>query len=485
MTAELSYGDVLIVLQERGFQNADVRPRKYAQSWQRDGELINVKNRVSNPVVVHPRHESRLADLQKHPGVHIGERPYCHNSQFTGFPKRIHTGRYEVHYGIDFGFASVDALNSFLDVLLSGGTGVGRTGFDAEGVRFLHAFLAPDNPQQNYWLPRYRDTLAAVREAITDGAPERLFERVWKSRDNAVSNAGRGRMGHDEADRNRRRLCHLLEDIAADGSPANYAAAIERFEGWRDLGHMANVYRLLIARAFAAIHPERYHTTVDAEKQERIIPWFVEHTGFVPPQGNWAARAEALTAHLDRSGQFATLELRNMFPWFVFEQMKDATGKVPFRPGHTPKAAKGWRASSETREIEYRHNVIQDRLFELLCARHGKEAVGTEQATGTGGRADALVRLSADHCELYEIKPAATAADAVRQAMGQLLEYAYRPGGLQPMSLYVVSDAPLDDITAEFLSRLKSAFALPIEYLQVTVERGLAYASLAVLEEGA
>ena len=113
-------------------------------------------------------------------------------------------------------------------------------------------------------------------------------------------------------------------------------------------------------------------------------------------------------------------------------------------------------------------------MFHLLCARYGKDAVGTEQATGTGGRADALVRLSGGRCELYEIKPATTAADAVRQAMGQLLEYAYRRGGLQPVSLCVVCDAPLDDITAEFLSRLKSQFALPIEYLQVSVERSAA-----------
>ncbi|MDG2518096.1 DUF2002 family protein [Lysobacter soli] len=486
MTADLSHGEVVRVLQERGFQNADVRLRKYAQSWQRVGELVNVKNLDSNPLVIHPRHGGRLAELQTLPGVRIGERPWCHNSQFAGFPKRIHTGRYEVHYGIDFGFASADALHAFLDVLLSDEATIGRTRFDAEALRFLHAFLSPDNPQLDYWLPRYRDTLAAVREALAEGAPELLFERVWKSRDNAVSNAGRGRMGHDEADRNRDRLSRLLEDIAADGSPARYALAIEHFQEWCDRGYFSNVYRLLVARAFAAIHPERYHTTVDAEKQERIIPWFVEHTGFAPPAGSWAVRAEALSAHLDRSGLFPGLELRNMFPWFVFEQMKDATGKVPFRPGHTPKPARGAaRGSSEMREIDYRHNRIQDRLFELLCARHGKDAVGTEQPTGTGGRADALVRLSADRCELYEIKPAMTAADAVRQAMGQLLEYAYRRGGLQPMSLYVVSDAPLDDITAEFLSRLRSEFAMPIEYMQVTVEpdAACAEASLEVAGE--
>ncbi|MFC5576764.1 hypothetical protein ACFPOA_01885 [Lysobacter niabensis] len=486
MSVELSREEILQVLQRRGFANVDRRPRQYAESWQRGGQLVNVKTHDSDPLVVHPRHEGHLAMLQSLSGVHAGQRPYCHNSQFTGFPKRFHTGRTKVHYGIDFGFASVAALDAFLDVLLSGSAATGRVAFDAEALHFLNQFMAPDNPQLHYWLPRYRETLATVREALERGSPEDLFERVWKSRDNAVSNAGRGRMGHDEADRNRDRLCQLLKDIAADGSPSAYAGAIERFTQWRDQGHISNVYRLLVARAFAAIHPEPYHTTVDAEKQERIIPWFVEHTGFVPPSGNWAARAEALSAHLQASGEFSEPELRNMFPWFVHEHMRDATGKVPFQPGHTPKPAAGKaQGSSITREIEYRHNVIQDRLFEILCARHGQDAVGTERPTGTGGRADALVLLPGSSYALYEIKPAATAADAVRQAMGQLLEYAYRRGGLQPVSLHVVSDAPLDDLTAEYLVRLKSDFALPIEYLQVTVEdcATRVEASLELLEE--
>ena len=369
MNSDLSYADVLLVLQHRSFRNVDVRPRKCAQSWQHADELINIKKHDSNPLVIHPRHQDRIPELQKLPGVRIGERPFCHNSQFTGFPKRIHTGRYEVHYGIDFGFASADALNAFLDAVLLKEAVAGQSYFDAEALRFLQAFHASDNPQLDYWLPHYEDTLAVVREKIADETPQKLFELVWKSRDNAVSNAGRGRMGHDEADRNRSLLCQLLENIAADGSPASYAAAIEQFEKWRDLGHFANVYRLLVARAFAAIHPERYHTTVDGDKQERIIPWFVEHTGFIPPPGNWATRAEALSSHLDRSGQFTALELRNLFPWFVFEQMKDSTGKVPFRPGHTPKPAQGGRGAVRRRHGRSNTGTISSKIdCSISCA---------------------------------------------------------------------------------------------------------------------
>ncbi|MEY2170550.1 MULTISPECIES: hypothetical protein [unclassified Rhodanobacter] len=353
-------------------------------------------------------------------------------------------------------------------------TNAPQAAFDVEARRFLDGFMAPGNSQFMQWLPRYSETLAHVREVLSRKAPEDLFDLVWKSRDNAVSNAGQGVMGFEIADRLRGRLIEVISDIAADGSPAAFDAIIDRFEQWRVLGELASVPRLLVARAFAAIHPMRYHTTVDASKQERIIPWFEEHSGFVAPEGGWATKAAALSDHLTRCSVFGDdLERRNMFPWFVFEQLRDASGKVPFRPGHTPKPAMGEaRGFASVREIGYRHNVIQDRLFELLCARHGDDAVGTERPTGTGGRADALVRLPDGSFELYEIKPAATAADAVRQAMGQLLEYAYRRGGLQPVSLYVVSDAPLDEITTEFLSRLRSEFALPIEYLQIACEDG-------------
>ncbi|EIL89069.1 hypothetical protein UU9_10502 [Rhodanobacter fulvus Jip2] len=346
--------------------------------------------------------------------------------------------------------------------------------FDVEARRFLDGFMASDNPQFVYWLPRYTQTLARVREALSRKAPEDLFDLIWKSRDNAVSNAGQGVMGFAVADRLRGRLIEVIGNIAADGSPATFGAIIDRFEQWRVQGELASVPRLLVARAFAAVHPERYHTTVDASKQERIVPWFAEHTGFVAPEGGWAAKAAALSNHLARCGVFGgDLERQNMFPWFVFEQLRGANGKVPFRPGHTSKLATGdARGSPEGREIDYRHNVIQDCLFELLCARHGEDAVGTERPTGTGGRADALVCLPDGRFELYEIKPAPTAADAVRQAMGQLLEYAYRRGGLQPVSMHVVSDAPLDEITSEFLSHLRSEFALPIEYLQIACENG-------------
>lgn len=450
--------------------------QKHAEGWVRpDGEQVKLKKFNRYPLVIHPHHEDIFDGLTKIPGVVPSPERLSHNSNFVGFPKRQHTGRDPIAYGLDFGFDSTTALELFLDLLL-GVTDGKRTGmgvFDAQAQVFLDGFMAPDNPQFVYWLPRYAQTLTRAREALSRDAPEELFETVWKSRDNAVSNAGQGVMGFDAADRLRGKLVEVIRAIAADGSPASFGAIVDQFERWRAAGDLASVPRLLVARAFAAIHAERYHTTVDATKQDRILPWFEEHTGFVAPAGNWADKASALSAHLERSGVFGDdLERRNMFPWYVFDQMRDASGKLPFRPGHTSRPASGEaRGRSEPRTIEYRHNVIQERLVALLRERHGEDAVAAEHATGTGGRADALVRRPDGRYQLYEIKPAASAADAVRQALGQLLEYAYRSGGLEPAALHVVSDAPPDEVTSVFLSRLQSEFALPIDYMQVTCDR--------------
>jgi hypothetical protein len=361
------------------------------------------------------------------------------------------------------------ALQRHLESLVS------RPTFDAEARVFLDGFLAPQNPQFVHWLPRYIQTLSAVRQALDRDAPETIFELIWKQPDNAVSNAGPGILGFAAADQRRDGLIEIIREIHKDGSAANFDVLIERLERWRAAGELPMVPRLLLARAFAAIHPERYHTTVHETKQDHVIPWFVEHTGFVAPNGNWATKASALTTHLERSGVFkGDQQRRNMFPWYVFDQLRDASGRFRFKPGHTQRDEHTQVSERTARvlSLSHRHDIIQNRLYFQLCELHGANRVATEHPTGTGGRADAVVQLGEQRFALYEIKPAASASDAVRQAIGQLLEYGYRRGGLNPVSLTVVSDAALDPVTREYLQQLEARFGLKLNYLQVAADRG-------------
>jgi hypothetical protein len=124
-------------------------------------------------------------------------------------------------------------------------------------------------------------------------------------------------------------------------------------------------------------------------------------------------------------------------------------------------------SQAQRRTVEYRQNRIQDRLVEMLRDQYGHDAVATEHSTGTGGRADALLQHRDGPRELFEIKPAASAREAVRQAVGQLLEYSYRRNGLKPTALHVVSDAAPDEITQEYLGELETRFGLKLTYLQI------------------
>lgn len=338
---------------------------------------------------------------------------------------------------------------------------------DAEAKHFKVRFLDGGNSQLDTWLPQYRQTLAIVRDALSRRKIAEIIDLVWMMQDNSISNAGQGTMGKKVVDRVRPNLIDVTERIAADGSPENFARLTTLFEGWFKSKLVPKVPRLVLARAFAAIHPDRYHTIVDSDKQDKAIEWFVRHTGFVRMGGNWADQAAALSAHLRYCNVSGQQEVRNVFPWFVYCNLAADSGRVRFIPGHKSRVPTGTAQAKESiRTVQYRQNIIQDRLVEILRRSYG-DSVASEHPTGTGGTADTLVFNKDGQYLLYEIKPAETASDAVRQAMGQLLEYSYRRNGLNASALVVVSNAALDVVTEEYLGRLNAQFQIPIEYMHV------------------
>ena len=344
---------------------------------------------------------------------------------------------------------------------------------DSEALAFLAGFQDPGAWFLARWMPRYRDTIQSIAQALTDGRPQDLFETIWKRADNSISHAGQGLLKYDTVDEMREEFIQVIRDIDQDGSPANFERIVERFEGWKEEGRIGMVPRLLIARAFSGVHPHRYHTTVDASSQNQVLKWFVEHTGFIMPRSNsWAARAQALAAHLDRTGAFGDEILaRNIFPWFVVDQLRARTAPADISPGHSPRPATAFAdLPPAQRVIALRHNAVQTALFAWLTAEFGEDRVWTEYPTGTGGYADAIARLPDGRCHLYEIKIADTVTEVVRQAMGQLLEYGFRAGGLEPVKLFVVGERALDDVTRRFLDRLRTEFKFNIDYLQVELQ---------------
>lgn len=347
---------------------------------------------------------------------------------------------------------------------------------DVEAKIFLELFDDSRHWIRSRWLPAYRLSIEAIASDLINDRPQKLFPVLWTKRDNAIANAGQGLLNPDIVKGMRKEFLKVIRDIYQDGSPTNFERIVGRFENWKSLGRIDRMPRLLIARAFAAIHPSLYHTTADSVSQDLAIRWFSEHTNFSIPQSrSWAARANALVVHLDQLNLFGKDKwVRNLFPWFVVEKLRAPPNSNGFRSGYRPRPESA-RANLTAKElaIELRHNQVQKALYGQLVHQYEAHRVGTECPTGTNGRADAVVQLTNNSCYLYEIKIAGTAAQVVREAMGQLLEYSFRAGGLEPRKLFVVGEPALDAVTEAFIVRLRAEFNLNIEYLQVILADGL------------
>ena len=70
----------------------------------------------------------------------------------------------------------------------------------------------------------------------------------------------------------------------------------------------------------------------------------------------------------------------------------------------------------------------------------------------------------------YEIKVSGSAKACIRDAIGQLMEYAYWPDRRNANLLVVVGEEAIDDKTAKYLQYLNNSFSLPIQYEQISID---------------
>ena len=135
----------------------------------------------------------------------------------------------------------------------------------------------------------------------------------------------------------------------------------------------------------------------------------------------------------------------------------------------SPKASSATATQTQKQlDVSLRHNELQEALHRRLTSEYGRDNVGTENSSGVGTRVDVIVRLNGEYW-FYEIKTAQSPRACLREAMGQLLEYAFGPGAQVASRLIVVGETALDKEGSEYLRCLKERFSLPIEYEQVSV----------------
>jgi hypothetical protein len=154
-----------------------------------------------------------------------------------------------------------------------------------------------------------------------------------------------------------------------------------------------------------------------------------------------------------------------------FPAITDSSAGFTFRPGFTVRpSATVASIPSQVLDIQLRHNEIQRRLYEQLVERHGQENVGIEQPSN-GVRVDVVLRHGHEYL-YYEIKNASSARACIREALAQLLEYAYWPGAQEAARLIIVGEPELDPEARMYIERLRSRFGLPIDYQQIELGRG-------------
>ena len=138
-----------------------------------------------------------------------------------------------------------------------------------------------------------------------------------------------------------------------------------------------------------------------------------------------------------------------------------------FVPGCSVKAASTSTTLAEKElNINLRHNTLQKALYKKLVAKHGKNNVGAELASGVGTSVDLVAQCGGKYW-FYEIKTSLSPRACLREALGQLLEYAFWPGAQEATRLIVVGETALDKDGKEYLSCLRKRFSLPIEYEQI------------------
>lgn len=120
--------------------------------------------------------------------------------------------------------------------------------------------------------------------------------------------------------------------------------------------------------------------------------------------------------------------------------------------------------------IRLRHNDMQLTLHDKLASKYGKDNVGTENPSGNGLPIDVVVQNEDDTYDFYEIKTSHDPRICIREAIGQLLEYAYwNDRGPQVKNLVIVGPNPMDDDAEEYLVVLKAKFKLPIKYVHLRI----------------
>lgn len=156
-----------------------------------------------------------------------------------------------------------------------------------------------------------------------------------------------------------------------------------------------------------------------------------------------------------------------------FENASDVVdvNKFVFKSGHNVRKTGVVGVKRPVGEVkaELIHNAMQNKLYAILVEKYGVESVGTEVPSGADTSIDIVVKTQ-KKCVFYEIKTANSVKACIRQAIPQLLEYAYWHGAADRVDeLVIVGPIPETIHARRYLALLQDKFGIPISYKHLTM----------------
>jgi hypothetical protein len=145
-----------------------------------------------------------------------------------------------------------------------------------------------------------------------------------------------------------------------------------------------------------------------------------------------------------------------------------------FSAGHRPaKEGKSARKiEREDIEADLTHNMLQSKLYAFLAQKHGAESVGTEQPSGIGANSIDVVLRIGEEITFFELKTNPSLRTCIREALPQLLEYAYWPAEVRSTKLVIVAEAVPTQDAIEYLQKLRCDFSIPVHYARIDRSTG-------------
>lgn len=143
---------------------------------------------------------------------------------------------------------------------------------------------------------------------------------------------------------------------------------------------------------------------------------------------------------------------------------------LKFSSGHNTKYEGDVNVRTSSKHIaSLIHNQIQNNVYELLIEKYSDDEIGTEIPTNSGSID--IVRKSKEKYFFYEIKTSDSIKTNIRQALSQLLEYAYWNNIQNVEKIIIIAPTAMNDEAKAYLNLLRTRFNIPIYYQHYDTEQ--------------